>query len=186
MFLRKLETWFASHQVTCLTQQRSKVILLQLLIEWATLWTKVFSTKPVRWQLKRNLPSAHITHPSRSQTWGQLNPVFARRFSLSMTLKNFCKDFIYLFLLKKILVYFIDYAITVVQIFLPFIPLLPCTPRPSSIPPLSSCPWVIHISSLASLFPVPFLISPCLFYAYQYASYSLHLSLDSSPPPPHW
>ena len=102
-----------------------------------------------------------------------------------MTLKNFCKDFIYLFLLKKILVYFIDYAITVVQIFLPFIPPLPCTPRPSSIPPLSSCPWVIHVSSWASLFPGPFLISPRLFYAYQYASYSLHLSLDSSPPPPH-
>ena len=34
-------------------------------------------------------------------------------------------------------------------------------------PSLSSCPWVVRISSLASLFPIPFLTSPCLFYAYQ-------------------
>ena len=33
--------------------------------------------------------------------------------------------------------------------------------------PLSSCPWVVQISSLASLFPILFLTSPCLFYAYQ-------------------
>ena len=36
------------------------------------------------------------------------------------------------------------------------------------IPPLrlSSCPWVIHISSLASTFPILFLTSPCLFCTY--------------------
>ena len=34
-------------------------------------------------------------------------------------------------------------------------------------PPLNSCPWVVLISSLNSLFPVPFLTSPRLFYAYQ-------------------
>ena len=53
--------------------------------------------------------------------------------------------------------------------FSPFIPPPPHTPQPSSIPPLSSCPWVVHISSLNSLFPTPFLTSPCLFYAYQLA-----------------
>ena len=48
-------------------------------------------------------------------------------------------------------VYFIDYAITVFPIF--FSPLLPSTlhPQTSSIPPLSSCPWVVHISSLTSV-----------------------------------
>ena len=54
------------------------------------------------------------------------------------------------------------------QFFLPFIPLHPASPYPPAFPsPLSSCPWVIHISSLASQFPILFLTSPCLFYAYQ-------------------
>ena len=34
-------------------------------------------------------------------------------------------------------------------------------------PHLSSCTWVVHISSLTSAFPMLFLTSPCLFYAYQ-------------------
>ena len=45
----------------------------------------------------------------------------------------------------------------------------PCTLPPYSIPPrppLSSCPWVIHISSLVSPFPILFLTSPCLFCTY--------------------
>ena len=33
-------------------------------------------------------------------------------------------------------------------------------------PPLCSCPWVIHISSLISPFPILFLTSPCLFCTY--------------------
>ena len=33
--------------------------------------------------------------------------------------------------------------------------------------PLSSCPWVVHRSSLASLFPILFLTSPYLFCTYQ-------------------
>ena len=65
-------------------------------------------------------------------------------------------------------VYFIDYAITVVPFFPPLYPPPPGTPIPSSIPPpLSSCPWVIHKSSLASPFPILFLTSPCLFSTYQ-------------------
>ena len=39
------------------------------------------------------------------------------------------------------------------------------TPPPTS-PPYSSCPWVIHVSSLASTFPILFLPSPCLFSTY--------------------
>ena len=40
-----------------------------------------------------------------------------------------------------------------------FFPLYPLHPVPHS-PPLSSCPWVIHISSLASPFPILFLTYP--------------------------
>ena len=72
---------------------------------------------------------------------------------------------------------FIDYAITVV----PFPPphSTPTCPPPSShIPPYSSCPWVILISSLASTFPTLSLPSPCLFSTY-------HLCyLFSVPSPP--
>ena len=64
-------------------------------------------------------------------------------------------------------VYFIDYAITVVPFFYPLYLPLPCTPLPpASHPHLSSCPWVVHISSLASPFPILFLTSPCLFCTY--------------------
>ena len=43
----------------------------------------------------------------------------------------------------------------------------PCILRSTSIPPsLSSYPWVIHVSSLASTFPILFLTSPCLFCTY--------------------
>ena len=66
-------------------------------------------------------------------------------------------------------IYFIDCAITVVPIFSPLSPTLPCIapPDPPAFPsPLSSCPWVIHISSLNFLFSIPFFISPHVFYAY--------------------
>ena len=42
----------------------------------------------------------------------------------------------------------------------------PCAPPSTRIPPFSSCPWVIHISSLASTFPILFLTFPCLFSTY--------------------
>ena len=62
-------------------------------------------------------------------------------------------------------IYFIDYAITVVP-FPPFTPLHPAHPLPPTFPLYSSCPWVIHISSLASTFPTLFIPSPCLFSTY--------------------
>ena len=61
--------------------------------------------------------------------------------------------------------YFIDYAVTV----FPNLPLYPPStmqPQPSSLP-FSSSPWVVCISSLTFLFPIPFLPSPHLFDAYQ-------------------
>ena len=59
---------------------------------------------------------------------------------------------------------------------------LPCTPHQPHSLPLSSCPWVIHISSLASPFPVLFLTSLCLFCTYHLCFFSLHL-LPHSPLP---
>ena len=54
------------------------------------------------------------------------------------------------------------------QFSLPFIPLHPAYFLPPAFPPpqLSSCPWVVHISSLTSPFPILFLTSPCLFCTY--------------------
>ena len=66
------------------------------------------------------------------------------------------------FILK---IYFIDYAITVVP-FTPFIPLHSDPPPTRILPPLSSCPRVIHISSLAYPFPILSLTSSCLFCTY--------------------
>ena len=51
--------------------------------------------------------------------------------------------------------------------FSPLAPLFPVLPFPPASPPLSSCPWVVHISSLASPFPILFLAPcPCLFSTY--------------------
>ena len=64
-------------------------------------------------------------------------------------------------------VYFIDYDITVVPFFFSPFPSSLHSPLPCSTSlPLSSSPWVIHRSSLASPFPTLFLTSPCLFCAY--------------------
>ena len=85
-------------------------------------------------------------------------------------------------------VYFIDYAITVVPFFSPLSPCSTCTTP--SLPRFSSCPWVVHISSLASPFPILFLTSPCLFCTYNlcflfpipFPSFSpLHLPTDNPP-----
>ena len=71
--------------------------------------------------------------------------------------------------------------------FSPFIPLPPCTPPTLQHASLSSCPWVVHISSLSSLFPIPFLISPHQFYAYQLCFFCHVPFLSySSLTPPHW
>ena len=63
-------------------------------------------------------------------------------------------------------VYFIDYAITVVPFISPLCSPPPAPPSPQHSSPLSSRPWVVHISFLASPFPILFLTSPCLFCTY--------------------
>ena len=83
--------------------------------------------------------------------------------------------------------YFIDYVITVVLVFSPLYPPSALYPPPSWISPLSSCLWVVHISSLVSLFPVVFLISPCLCYVYQLCFlFPVPILPHSLPSPPHW
>ena len=47
-----------------------------------------------------------------------------------------------------------------------FILLCPAYPLLPAFPPFSSCPWVVHINSLASTFPILFLTSPGLFSIY--------------------
>ena len=76
----------------------------------------------------------------------------------------FIRNFIILCLFKIIFYWLCYYS------FPNFPPLAPFHPVPLNLqhsPALSSCPWDIHKSSLSSLFPIPFLTSPCLFYAYQ-------------------
>ena len=63
-------------------------------------------------------------------------------------------------------VYFINYAIIVVPSSPP-LPPLPGSPLHSNdLSPLSSCPWVVHVSSLGSPLPILFLTFPCLFCTY--------------------
>ena len=86
-------------------------------------------------------------------------------------------------------VHFIDYAITVVPI-LSSLYSHPVHPLPPAFPHFSSCPWVIHISSLASLFSILFLTSPCLFCTYHlcflfpipFPPFSPHPLPDVNPP----
>ena len=62
------------------------------------------------------------------------------------------------------------FLIMLLQLSQYFQPLPTSTQDPPSLqqpPCLSSCPWVVHISSLASPFPILFLTFPCLFCTYQ-------------------
>ena len=68
-------------------------------------------------------------------------------------------------LILVFLMYFIDYAVTVVPFF-PYLFPSSLHSSPTHITPFSSCPRVIHITSLSSPFPILFLTSPCLFCTY--------------------
>ena len=69
---------------------------------------------------------------------------------------------------------FIYYSFILFKIYLsimllscpPLHSLHPAHPLPPTFPSYSSCPWIIHISSLASTLPILFLPSPCLFSTY--------------------
>ena len=85
---------------------------------------------------------------------------------------------IYLFL-----IYFIDYAITVVPIFPLLSPLHLVLLFPLAIPHHSSCPWVMYISSLASPFPIVFLTSSILYLPLMLLIPCTFFSILSFPPP---
>ena len=74
--------------------------------------------------------------------------------------------------------------------FSPFVPPSALHPQTLQHPPhLSSCPWLVHISSLTSLFPIPFLTFLHLFYDYQLCFlFPVPSSpyFSPSPPAPHW
>ena len=68
--------------------------------------------------------------------------------------------------------YFLKYILLIMLLQLShyFPTSFPCAlhhPSHHHFPTLSSCPWVMHISSLASPFLPLFLTSPCLFCSYQ-------------------
>ena len=67
--------------------------------------------------------------------------------------------------------YHFKYILLIMLLQLPhiFSPLFPSALHPPShqhSPAPRTCPWVIHISSLASPFPILFSTSPCLFFTY--------------------
>ena len=86
---------------------------------------------------------------------------------------------------KKI--YFIDYVITVVLIYPPLPSSTQYSPFSLAILPLSSCLWVMHISSLATPFPILFLTLPYLFCNYLFILLNLCTFSPIIPlPPPNW
>ena len=74
----------------------------------------------------------------------------------------FCLIFIFLYFEYILL----NMLLQLSHFFLPFISLHPAPPLLPAFSPLSSCPWVIHIRSLAYPFPILFLTSPCPFCTY--------------------
>ena len=86
------------------------------------------------------------------------------------------------FFLYFLKLYFTDYASTVVLILPPF-PSQPSTLHSfRQFPQHCSCPWVMHISSLATPFPILYFTSPWLFCNYLFV---LLNPLTSSPIPLH-
>ena len=75
--------------------------------------------------------------------------------------------------------YFIDYAITIILIFPPLPALHQVPPLLQVIPHLCWCPWVMHIRSLATPFPIMYFTSPWLFCNYLFV---LHPLTSSSSP----
>ncbi|KAF6119875.1 hypothetical protein HJG60_010258 [Phyllostomus discolor] len=80
---------------------------------------------------------------------------------------KYLENYIILLLFIQCFLFFILKYILIMLLQLPiFFSLLTpqtSTPHLPAFPSLRSCQWVIHISSLASTFPILFLTSPCLF-----------------------
>ena len=101
------------------------------------------------------------------QGWRFLSQVFIQSIFAISLVELFCFLHLCIYLLcffKKSFYWLCYYSF---PNFPPLFPPLPCTPYPPAfLSPLNSCPCVVHISSLSSLFPIPFFISRHLFCAY--------------------
>ena len=100
------------------------------------------------WNLRSSIPPHSVSELSHEDLpgfeGGSLGVICQRRRNRSIHFFSFILLFNF----------FIDYAITVISMFPP---LSPSTQHSHSLwPPLpfSSCPWAMHVSSLASPFPV--------------------------------
>ena len=97
-------------------------------------------------------------------------------FTIYLNFNFYLKNF-------KHILYFVDCAITVVPFFFSFCTPHLASPFPPATPlPFSSYPWVIHVSSLASPFPILFLTSSSLFCSYQLCMIPTHSPLSLSSP----
>ena len=90
----------------------------------------------------------------------EIFPKYPRNFFKLPYLLQYYQHYFFFFLL--LFLYILLIMLLQLSHFPSFIPLLPTYPLPPTLPPFSSCPWVIRISSLASTFPILFLTSPCL------------------------
>ena len=96
----------------------------------------------LRWELKKNKKTLLHSLLSKRMSWPKNNLLF-----------SFLNIFYWLCFYSC-------------PIFFPLYSPPSYTPPPTIIAPFGSCPWVVHISSLASTFPILFLTSPCLFCIY--------------------
>ena len=82
------------------------------------------------------------------------------KFQSAIQIINYIREIFVVSFLKKYILLIMPLQLSH---SLPFIPLFPAHPLPPIFLSFSSCPWVVHTSSLASPFPILFLTSPCLF-----------------------
>ena len=156
---RKINVWLPLTQPTTGNLACNPGMCLRLGIKRVTLWL-------AGWH------STHWATPARTKyiTFKWTFPYINMTKTRPPLFPNFISRLLDMCSLEKVLFfkeYFIDYVITVVPFFSPLYPPLSCTLHPSSILPRSSCPCVVLISSLASLFSILFLTSPRLFCTYQ-------------------
>ena len=97
----------------------------------------------------------YLHNPEMSVLSSDPFPYLPLKSSVHILLFNFYFKYILLIMLLQL------------SQFFPLALLNPVTPFPTAVLPLSSCPWVVHVNSLASPFLTLFLTSPCLFCTYQ-------------------
>ena len=123
-------------------------------------------------------PNSIISHSSKLTNAIRLNN---NQKPLLRPITAFFPFYVCIYLFKYILLIML---LQLSHFFLPFILICPALSLPPVPTPLSSCPWVAHISSLASPFPMLFLTFP-YFVLTIYVSHSLYLFPHSLCTPSH-